>query len=160
MIRLAKISDAEQINYINVSGWKETYKDIFPKDFLDNLNGYDEENVQKIRDKIDQYVVCELEGKVVAMARYGKNKKGYDDNYAEVYALYVDSNYKNKKIGTQMVNFIFEQLKDNYKYVLISTLKENSANEFYKKIGGEFIGNCDFKLNDNTYIENIYKYYL
>ena len=158
MIRKARANDAEQINFINVSGWKETYNNIFPKDFLDSLNAYDEKNVQKIRDRIDQYVVCELDGKVVAMARYGKNKKDYDDSYAEVYALYVDSKYKNKKIGTQMINYILEELKNNYKYVLISTIKENSANEFYKKIGGEFIGNCEFKLKDNLYVENIYKY--
>lgn len=48
--------------------------------------------------------------------------------------------------------------KKAYKHVLISTLKENSANIFYKKIGGKKIGECNFVLQRKTYLENVYVY--
>ena len=160
MIRFAKKGDAQAIVNINVMGWKETYKNIFPQDFLDGLNPNDEVSIQKCKDKIKEYVVCELDGRIVGMARYGNNKKGYDSSYGEIYAIYVDSNFKNKGIGTGIVDFIFKNAKSSYKHILISTLVENSANEFYKKIGGEFIGTSEFKIKNNSYIENVYKYYL
>ena len=75
MIRKAKIKDASQIVYINVLGWKETYKGIFPDQFLKKLDPEDEKSIQKCREKINEYVVCELNDKIVAIARYGKNKK-------------------------------------------------------------------------------------
>ena len=158
IVREAKVDDANQIVYINVNGWKETYKGIFPQKYLNKLDPYDSSSIKKCQDKIDEYIVAELDGKVVGMARFGKNKKGYDDVYAEIYALYVDNNFNGKKIGTKLVNFIFEKLKEKYKYVLISTLKENSANIFYKNIGGIKIGESDFILENNKYVENIYQY--
>ncbi len=160
MIRKAKKNDAKQINIINALGWKNTYKGIFPNDFLDSIDPDDENNIQKIKNHIDQYAVCEIDGKIVAMARFGVNKKQYDASYAEIYAIYVDNDYQKQEIGTKLVKYIFKSLKKDFKYVLISTLKENSANDFYKKIGGEFIGNSEFVLNDKKYIENVYKYIL
>ena len=49
MIRKAKISDAKEIVCLNIKSWKETYKDIFPKSFLDNLNPYDENSIEKCK---------------------------------------------------------------------------------------------------------------
>ena len=158
MIRFAKKNDAKEIVYINIMGWKNTYKNIFPQEFLDNLNPDDELNIDKCKNKIDEYIVCEIDKKIVGMARYGDNKKGYDSSYGEIYAIYVDSNYEGKGIGTEIVNFILKNVKNRYKHILISTLEQNSANEFYKKIGGKFIGKSEFELNKDIYMENIYKY--
>ena len=89
-----------------------------------------------------------------------KNKKGYNDNYAEIYALYIDKDYRRKGIGKALINFAFENLKSNYKYVLISTLVQNNANLFYKKIGGKLIDKVYFSLENNEYEENLYEYEL
>ena len=94
------------------------------------------------------------------MIKYGRNKKSYDDSYAEIYALYVDDSYKKQGIGSKLVEFAFEELRKEYDYVLISTLVDNSANEFYKKIGGKFVGNCDFLLGNDKFVENMYEYLL
>ena len=160
MIRRANINDAKDIVRVNVMGWKNTYRNIFPQAFLDSLDSEDENSIRKCQEKINQYAVCEIDNKIVAMVRYGRNKKNYDDSYAEIYALYVDDSYKKQGIGSKLVAFAFEELKKEYDYVLISTLVNNSANEFYKKIGGEFIGNCDFLLDNKKFVENIYKFLL
>ena len=160
MVRKAVKEDAKDIVRINVNSWKETYKKIFPIEFLNKLDPKDVSAIEKCERNIDEYVVYEQEGKIVAMARYGINKKGYDKTYAEIYALYVDLEYKNQGIGTKMIDYIFKILKDDFKYVLISTLKENSANEFYKKIGGKLIGESNFSLTGSNYLENLYEYIL
>lgn len=59
---------------------------------------------------------------------------------AEVYALYVKSSYKKMGIGKKLLEYTFAILKEKYTYILISTLKQNSANNFYLKCGGKHIG--------------------
>lgn len=158
MIRQANIEDAASIVYINTMMWKETYKGIFPDEFLNNLDSHNEIAINKCKNKINEYAVYEIDNKVVGFIRYGLNRKNYDNTYAEVYALYIDSFYQRKGIGKELINYVFNELKNNYKYVLISTLQDNNANIFYKKIGGKLIGTCDFVLENNKYIENIYKF--
>lgn len=160
MIRKANINDAEDIVRVNVMGWKNTYRNIFPQTFLDSLDFEDGNSIRKCQEKINQYAVYEIDNKIVAIIRYGRNKKNYDDSYAEIYTLYVDNSYKKKGIGSKLVKFAFKELRNEYDYVLISTLVDNSANEFYKKIGGKFVGNCDFLLDNEKFVENIYQYKL
>ena len=112
MIRKAIKKDAKDIVRINVNSWKETYRKIFPTDFLDKLDSKNISAIERCKEKIEEYVVYEQEGKIVAMARYGINKKGYDKAYAEIYALYVDLEYKNQGIGTKMIDYIFKILKN------------------------------------------------
>lgn len=160
IVRKARIDDTKDIVYLNVISWKDTYNNIFPIDFLNNLDPCSKESIEKCKKSINQYAVCECDNQIVGIVRYGKNKKDYDDSYAEIYALYVDKKFKGNGIGTKLVNYVFNILKKEYKYCVISTLKENTANNFYKKIGGILIGESDFKLNDKIYKENIYKYKL
>lgn len=109
LIRDALESDAEKIVYINVMSWKNTYKGIFPQFFLDSLNPTNSNIIQNCKNKIDEYIICELNSKVVGFGRYGLNKKNYDNKYGEIYALYIDEIYKNKGIGTKLVNEMFKR---------------------------------------------------
>ena len=158
MIRKANIKDAKEIVKINMLGWKQTYKGIFPQKFLDDLNVNDEVSIKKCENKINEYAVCEIDNKIVGIVRYGKNKKDFDDSYGEIYALYIDNRYQHQGIGTKLFKFAIDELKNNFKVVLVSTLIENSANAFYKKIGGNLIGNCEFILENNSYTENLYEF--
>ena len=159
-IEKAQIEDAKSIVEINIKEWKNTYKGIFPDKFLNNLTKKEEESIEKYKNKLNEYIVCKINNKVVGFLRFGKNKKGYNDNYAEIYALYIDKDYQRKGIGTALINYAFENLTPNYKYVLISTLLQNDANLFYKKIGGKLIDKIIFSLENSDYEENLYKYEL
>lgn len=160
LIRKAVENDAENIVKINIKGWIETYRGIFPDDFLDNLEQKELESIEKCKNKIKEYLVCEIDNKVVGFLRYGKNKKNYNDKYAEIYAIYVDSQYKKMGIGKKLLAFSFINLKNEYDFVLISTLQQNSATIFYEKCGGKQIGTCSFKLDNNEYVENLYLFNL
>ncbi len=160
VIRKALEKDAESIVDININGWQETYYGIFPNEFLKSLSSIKEENIKKCKSKISEYIVCEIDNNIVGFLKYGKNKKNYDNKYAEVYAIYIISEYKRKGVGRKLLDYSFELLKDNYNNVLISTLKTNPANEFYKKCGGIKIGTCSFKVANNEYEENLYLFKL
>ncbi len=160
-IRKAELEDAERIVEINIDSWNETYKGIFPDDFLLSLDNKRESSIEKCKKSIDEYIVAideKDDNRVVGFARIGINKKKYSEKYGEIYSLYLDKGYKNQKIGTKIVNYCFLLLRDNYDYCLVSTLEENSANEFYRKIGGKLIGQCEFELQNRQYKENLYLY--
>lgn len=159
-VRKAKIEDALSIVNININSWKDTYEGIFPDSFLNSLGENIDESVEKCKNKINEYVVAIMDDKVVGFARIGPNKKEYSDEYAEVYALYIDNEYRHKGIGTELIKYCFCYLKEKYIFCLISTLQQNSSNEFYKKIGGQLIDTCRFKLLDKDYIENLYLFEL
>lgn len=74
--------------------------------------------------------------------------------------MYINKDYRRKGIGTALINFAFEILKSNYKYVLISTLVQNNTNLFYKKIGGKLIDKVNFSLENKKYEEKLYEYEL
>lgn len=42
-------------------------------------------------------------------------------------------------IGKKLLEYTFTILKEKYTYVLISTLKQNSAKNFYLKCGGNYV---------------------
>ena len=155
IIKKAQIEDVKNIVAINIKEWKNTYKGIFSDKFLENLSKKEEESIEKCKNKINEYIVCKINNQVVGFLRFGKNKKGYNDNYAEIYALYVDKNYQRKGIGASLINFAFKILKSNYKYVLISTLVQNDANLFYQKMGGKLIDRVNFSLENSVYEENL-----
>ncbi len=157
MIRKAIIQDAKDIVGINIMSWKQTYKGIFPQEFLDNLT-VNNENIEKCQNKIKEYAVYIEDNHVVGFIRYGKNKKGYNASYGEIYALYIDSNYQQKGFGKKLVKYSLNELKNNYHSILVSTLINNPANTFYQKIGGKLIGNSKFILENKEYLENLYEF--
>lgn len=159
-IRQATKDDAKEIVRINIKSWKDTYKNIFPDEFLSSLDSKYEDTVDKCINKINEYIVATIDNKVVGFARFGKNKKGYSEDYSEIYALYVDNEFRNNNIGKKLLEYVFNILKSNYKYCLISTIIENRANSFYQKNGGTKIDESDFELLDNQYKENVYQFIL
>ncbi len=158
IVKKALEKDAEKIVSINIETWNKTYNGIFSKNVLEDLYNKKQESIKKCKQNIKEYVVCKDNNEIIGFARYGKNKKSYPEDYAEIYALYVKEEYQNKYAGTCMINYIKEKLKKEYNYLLISTLKENNANLFYQKQGGIKIDETVFKLENSEYIENLYKF--
>lgn len=163
-IRKGNPEDLEEITYVNRKTWKTTYPTIIEQDFLNNISLTIPKDVLEIKkreiiEKKANYIVALDNNKVIGMLKYlTTNNKNYKDT-AEIQALYLLEKYQKKGIGKQMVNIaIKEMLKNNYKNMIIGCLEENPSNEFYKKIGGKYIGKRDFLLNGKTYRENVYFY--
>lgn len=78
IIREAQVKDVESIVNININGWIETYRGIFPDEFLDSLNEKKIKNMENCKSKINEYIVCEIENKVVGFPKFGNNE--YKEN--------------------------------------------------------------------------------
>lgn len=160
-IRKATLLDAENIAKINVSSWQKTYKKIFPSNFLNSLDNEKNLNhtIMRIQESIknNNYLIAEFNNEVVGFCKIGKStKKGYE-NYGEIVALYVKNEETKKGIGKQLFIAANDLLKEFFNNNIVSCIKNNSSNNFYKKMGCVMIGECDFNLNGTIYKENLYK---
>lgn len=162
IIRKANISDAKSILDINVNSWKNTYKNIFPKEFLDNLCREEDylkslnKMVKKIEEK-DCYLVAVCNNEVVGFSNFGPSKKEEYFDCGEIYALYIKNDLVKQGIGTKLFGETVNILKEDYSRIIVSCLVDNPSNKFYEKMNCKKNDECKFILEDNEYIENLYE---
>lgn len=142
-IRKAKSSDAKDIIEINIKTWCSTYKGIVPDDFLKEKEEAKEKNIKKCEETVeakDNVLVAEYDGQVVGIVSYGKAKVINEKDYGEIYSLYVLDNYQGKNVGKELFLAAREQLiKKGYSKLVLSCIKANPSNGFYKRMGGQVV---------------------
>lgn len=161
-IRKALTKDAEAITKINITSWQKTYENIFPADFLNSLSDIESlnNNIERKKENIkkdNNYLVAELNNEIVGFCKIGKSTKEKYKNYGEIIALYVKNEEVGKGIGKQLFIKANKLLKETYENNIVSCIKENPSNNFYKKMGCSFLEECDFNLKGTIYKENLYK---
>ena len=141
MIKKGKLNDAEKKKKIKIDNWRKTYKNIFPDEYLENLNLQNE--VQKYKDGFNKrnVITFEKDGEIIAYCYYGNRKEGKLQEYTgEVFAIYVKNNSQEKGVGTLLLQEAITDLKKIHKKIMLWCAKENyRAIKFYKKNGLEII---------------------
>lgn len=162
IVRKAKIEDASAILDVNIKSWQDTYKNILPIDYLNNLcsNKDDYKNaVQNNEQKIKNYnnfYVAEIDGKIIGFCSFGASKKDFKPLAGEIYTLYVDKKHHGLGIGKELFNQARKELSKKYDEVIVSCLAKNKSNGFYKRMNCVKIGTCEFILDGRSYEENLY----
>ena len=161
LIRKANINDCSVITHIVTVSWNETYPGIVPDSFLKELKENEEERKKKMQESFlkDNYLVLEVDNKVVGFARYEQADTKLFPNYGEIVALYLLSDYHGKGYGKRLVNVVIKELKQmGFKQMIIACLKGNPSNEFYKHIGGKYLQDGEYQrlhLKENIYLFDI-----
>lgn len=142
-IRKAKSTDAKDIIEINIKTWYSTYKGIVPDEYLKEKEESKEKNIKKCQETVeekDNVLVAEYDNQVVGIVSYGKAKLMNDKNYGEIYSLYVLDDYQGKDVGKELFFAAKEQLiKKGYSKLVLSCIKSNPSNGFYKRMGGRVV---------------------
>jgi ribosomal protein S18 acetylase RimI-like enzyme len=90
---------------------------------------------QLIKNKLKEkeiMVAKDQENKVIGWLRYNY----FWDNTPFMNMLYLNENYRNKGIGKELVEFWENEMKiKGYKLVMTSTLSNEKAQHFYRKLG-------------------------
>lgn len=141
IIRKAKSSDAREVIEINIKTWNTTYKGIIPDYVLKQREMLKEESIKKCEKTVelrDNVLVIEYDNKMVGVVSYGKAKLTDKEDYGEIYSLYVLNEYHGKNIGKSLFLAAREELvKKGYPKLILSCIKANPSNGFYKKMGGK-----------------------
>ena len=141
-IRLATIDDAQGIAKVHVATWRDAYKALLPIEYLANLD--ENARAEKWRKALSAGAPCVLvavmDDVVVGWIAFGPSRdEDLDSRYAEVEAIYVESDVWSRGIGTALIHAACERLRaKGYGTVALWVLKDNAAAcSFYSRRGFE-----------------------
>ena len=157
IIRKREKKDCISIGNIIAISWNETYKGIVPDEELKRLMNCKKELGQKqindFAENNNNYLVLEVDNKIVGFSHYGKSN--HDEDCGEIRALYIIKKYHGYGFGRKLVEASMEEIKKlGYTKMIITCLKGNPSNEFYKHIGGVYIRDGMYErlqLPENVY---------
>ena len=163
IVRNIEEKDIPSVVDIQISGWRTAYKGIIDDETLNELDRESKIEKRKKDYKENGFIVAELNGEVVAFARYTDSNKfspDMSDIDCELLALYVKPDLKFKGIGTKMFQYVLDEFKNkNKSKMIIWCLKDNEpSKKFYKKMGGDIVKERKFEINNKKYIEVGFKY--
>lgn len=139
MIRLLKENDTEEICEIVNYNWKTVYSGYVNQKLLTEVGCLERKNRMKkdfFTGRLLNYVY-ECNGHAVGLLSMGDAGDSDKKGEFEIYRIYVSRNYKNRGIGTKLLQFAEEEaFKKSYKEIVIWAFKENTnAISFYIRNG-------------------------
>mgnify|MGYP001559127747 FL=1 len=161
LIRKAESQDNESITSIAITCWKDAYKDIFPKDLLDNLSLED-----RLKQRLSWFnlpnrysIVAMIQNTIIGFCDYGESRRP-QFSPGEIYSLYVLPEYKGHGIGKTLSLKAMRHLQEvNLTPFIVTTLEVNfPARKFYEKLGFEVTGQIITEVGDKLYPETVYLY--
>ena len=142
-VRSATVADARAIAQVLVNGWKSTYAQILPADFLDSLSYQQHEAntrelLQNLPTSIAAFVAAHDADIVgVALVRVTTDD---DDFAAELDALYVLAGMQRHQIGSRLLRHVVRWLSERgHASLRLWVLRDNPYRRFYDGIGGELL---------------------
>lgn len=167
MIREANLEDAKDIANIKISAWQSAYKGIISHYYLVNMDILnEEEKVKSIINNEDEkikgkYYVYIADNALKTLG-YCNIERDFNKEYntdATLHMLYVNPDYTNMGIGTQIFEYLKKELKEEGCNSILTTCFENNSNtrKFYEKNGGSIVGEQREKVGNQIINQIIYK---
>lgn len=151
-LRVANQNDIPALAQLHCQGWKDSYEDLVPQDYLDGLapQEFTEKWQKWMGDDISTTLIAEdKNGTPVGFSMFGALKTQVPGQSAirpvyssELYAIYLDKNHWGKGLAQQFFQKTAENLKDqkHYSMALWVVGGNKRACKFYEKMGGQRIG--------------------
>ena len=165
IIRNINEKDIPSIADIQIKGWKSAYKGIIDDSILNAMNK--EEKIERLKSNYAKngFIVAEIENEVVGFCRYADSNEftpEMQDIDCEITALYVKPDLKYKGIGTRLFQFVIDEFKNKSKVrMILWCLKENEPSKrFYRKKGGEIVGERVIEIGKKSYYEVGFIYHI
>jgi ribosomal protein S18 acetylase RimI-like enzyme len=139
-IRQGASGDAEGIARVHVDTWRETYEGILPPRVLSAQTYARRLALWKqtlARDSERLVLVAEAGKQIVGFATSGRNRTANVPFSAEMYTLYVLSDWQGEGIGQALFRQSAEQLAaDGHRNLVTWVLADNPSVGFYEWLGG------------------------
>jgi ribosomal protein S18 acetylase RimI-like enzyme len=145
-IRETTEKDIDAIARINVRMWQHAYKGLLPRHFLESLSV--EERMKRRRaymlDKtpLVSHFVATYKGTIIGFSDIGPGKGDGNEDFGEIYTLYVDPTVFRKGVGKVLLEAAQQKLKQaDFQEAIVWQLKQNDiGREFYEKQGWQADG--------------------
>lgn len=164
LIRIACLNDAPEIANVHINSWREAYKSLLPKEFLDDRPLYFKNRLElwkKVTQKTDHFTFV-AESKEHGIIGFINGSLGRDrglHNLCEVRCLYVLEKYHKQKIGYNLLKAFFSSYQSKgHTKAYLWVLESNPTIKFYEATGGrfenreKFIDLCGEKYKELMYV--------
>ena len=141
-VRRATAVDAAEIARIHVEAWRDAYAALLPAEYLARMDAKIEaarwSRASGFSRRTENTLVADAEGEVVGYAVVGPARRGRPAPSGEVYALYVETDWREHGIGRALVEAAFDLFrKRGLAEAVIWCLEGNFAGRgFYERCGG------------------------
>jgi len=163
---MADENDFRAIMRINALAWQEAYQDILPDEILQDIDvNPSERDIQEMYEERysdrDRILVAEDDEEAIrgfSYVRWGDDTKEFaGEHEAGLKEIYVEPNYWNQGIGTQLLDRCLELLPDSIERVKLEMLSGNElAHHFYATHGFDRTGSAEFEIAGEPYPTDIY----
>ena len=159
LLRPATIDDAVGLATVQVTTWHKTYRGIIDQGFLDNfqVEGASVKQRERIETDNAYRMVATIEGQVVGYAVSNKiDSKTDTEPYPGewfLYSLHVLPEFQGMGIGKALINNTKDEGKRRgFTRLIFGVFSKNeSAKEFYRRVGAQFIEELPFGLDGKFY---------
>jgi GNAT superfamily N-acetyltransferase len=142
-VRRAAPADGAEIARIHVEAWRDSYATLLPADYLARMDPRIETArwTRNVSRRADNTLVADAEGEVVGYAMIGPGRGRTVAPSGEVYALYVDTDWREHGVGRALVESAFDLFRGRgLQHAVIWCLEGNfAARGFYQHCGGTLI---------------------
>lgn len=142
-IRTARSQDAVEIARIHVEAWRDAYAALLPPEYLARLDP----RIEAARwnrasgSRLENTLVADSDGEVAGYAIIGPARGQHVQPAGEIYALYVETDWREQGIGRALVDAAFDRFrKQQLSKAVIWCLEGNfAARGFYQRCGGRLL---------------------
>ncbi len=163
-VRKANILDIDDMCKVNTETWLTTYKDILPKEVLDQRITSEPTRIintknDLIKNPDNIKLVGLVDEKIVGMALAGESETPSFKDAGEIYNLYILKEYQRLHLGSKMFQrAVSELIKQGYTDLVLKCIVNNPACKFYENKGGKLVEVIDTSIYGFPVKENIYYY--
>lgn len=138
-IRPARSDDTAEIARIHVEAWRDAYAALLPTDYLARLNPKIEAARWSRSSRVESTLVADAQSDVVGYAIIGPARGRRGPGCGEVYALYVESDWREQGVGRALIESAFDTFRSRgFSEAIIWCLEGNFAGRgFYERCGGK-----------------------
>jgi ribosomal protein S18 acetylase RimI-like enzyme len=142
-IRTARSNDAVEIARIHVEAWRDAYAALLPAEYLARLDPRIEAARwnRAANNRLENTLVADADGEVAGYAIIGPARNRREPASGEVYALYVETDWRERGIGRALVEAGFDRFRQRgLAQAVIWCLEGNfAARGFYQRCGGHLL---------------------
>ncbi len=144
--RPARPEDADAIAHVHVASWRSTYRGLLPDALLDGLSvepraAYWKRLIEEPPARATYVGVAEAADGIVGFVGVGPEPDGDSGYDAELSAIYLRAEFQGRGIGRELMRRAVAHLRSaGASSMRLWVLDGNSAEDFYRRQGGERVG--------------------
>ncbi len=156
--------DAEHVFETAMRSWKETYKNIFESDFIEQFvnRAYDpgslRNSISFIQEGWTEFYIAEENDEIIGFAQIGYTshilEKQDPNNHIFLYRIYIEPKYLGQKVGSNLLSFMEKWVKsESRKEYGCYCQKENEVGkQFYLRKNFNHIPERDNKEENELFL--------